>query len=159
MLRAVNLLGLQILRIDREGMIDDVITHGTWRYLCEKYLLTPIVTNLRQRWHKTREKMLSAFVTFDLVGFTSHQYIIILQWYSGFYDETFVVNIKKAQTTKTVELLLSECRIFWRNGKLKLRRLSGRFQTVISRPGDKVQTLESPGLSGTVDSTACYKAS
>ena len=73
-------------------------------------------------------------VTFDLVGFTSHQYIIILQWYSGFYDETFVVNIKKAQTTKIVELLLSECRIFWRNGKL--RRLSGRFQTVISRPGD-----------------------
>ena len=51
-------------------------------------------------------------VTFDLVGFTSHQYIIILQWYSGFYDETFVVNIKKDQTTKIVELLLSECRIF-----------------------------------------------
>ena len=96
-------------------------------------------------------------VTFDLVGFTSHQYIIILQWYSGFYDETFVVNIKKDQTTKIVELLLSECRIFCRNGKL--RRLSGRFQTVISRPGDKVQTLESPGLSGTGDSTACYKAS
>ena len=51
-------------------------------------------------------------VTFDLFGFTSHQYIIILQWYSGFYDETFVVNIKIAQTTKIVELLLSECRIF-----------------------------------------------
>ena len=51
-------------------------------------------------------------VTFDLVGVTSQQYIIILQWYSGFYDETFVVKIKKAQTTKIVELLLSECRIF-----------------------------------------------
>ena len=25
-------------------------------------------------------------VTFDLVGFTSHQFIIILQWYNGFYD-------------------------------------------------------------------------
>ena len=37
-----------------------------------------------------------------------------------------------------------------RNGKLQ--RLSGRFQTLIWRPGEIVQNLESPGLSGRVDS-------
>ena len=39
-----------------------------------------------------------------------------------------------------------------RNGKLW--RLSGRFQTLIWRPGKTVQNLESPGLSGRVDSPA-----
>ena len=37
-----------------------------------------------------------------------------------------------------------------RNGKL--RRLSGRFQTLIWRPGEMVQNLESSRLSGRVDS-------
>ena len=41
-----------ILRIDRGGMVDNVITHGTWRHLNLKY--SPIVTNLR--WAKTCEK-------------------------------------------------------------------------------------------------------
>ena len=31
--------------------------------------------------------------------------------------------------------------------------LPGRYQTLIWRPGDTVQKLESPGLSGRVDST------
>ena len=39
-----------------------------------------------------------------------------------------------------------------RNGKL--RRLSERFQTLIWRPGDTVQNLESPGFPGRVDSPA-----
>ena len=39
--------------------------------------------------------------------------------------------------------------------KSKLRRFSGRFQTLIWRTGDKVQNLESPGLSGRVDSSHC----
>ena len=39
----------------------------------------------------------------------------------------------------------------WRNGKL--RRLSGRFHSLIWRPGDTVQNLESSGLYGRVDST------
>ena len=39
-----------------------------------------------------------------------------------------------------------------RNGKLWW--LSGRFQTLIWRPGKTVQNLESPGLSGRVDSPA-----
>ena len=34
------------------------------------------------------------------------------------------------------------------------RRLSRRFHTLIWRPGDAVQNLESPGLSGRIDSTA-----
>ena len=37
-----------------------------------------------------------------------------------------------------------------RNGKL--RRLYGRFQTLIWKPGEMVQNLESPGLSGRGDS-------
>ena len=36
--RAVNLPRLQILRIDRQGMIDDVISHGVWHHLGKKYL-------------------------------------------------------------------------------------------------------------------------
>ena len=36
--------------------------------------------------------------------------------------------------------------------KYKLLRLSGRYQTLIWRPGYMVQNLESPGLSGRVDS-------
>ena len=37
--------------------------------------------------------------------------------------------------------------------KQQLWRLSGRYQTLIWRPGDTVQNLESPGLSGRVDNT------
>ena len=40
LIRAVNPPCLQILRIDRKGMIDDVISHGIWRHLCKKYTLT-----------------------------------------------------------------------------------------------------------------------
>ena len=50
--RAVNLQRIQILRIDREGMVDNVITHDTWCHFCRK--CSPIVTNLR--WQKTLEK-------------------------------------------------------------------------------------------------------
>ena len=42
------------MRIDREGMIDDVITYDTWHHLCQKYLLTLIITNLW--WHKMCKK-------------------------------------------------------------------------------------------------------
>ena len=44
------------------------------------------------------------------------------------------------------------CREVESTRKSKLRRFSGRFQTLIWRPGDTVQNLESPGLSGRVDS-------
>ena len=41
-----------------------------------------------------------------------------------------------------------------RNGKLG--RLSRRFQTLIWRTGETVQNLESPGLSGRVDSPVIF---
>ena len=44
-----------------------------------------------------------------------------------------------------------------RNGTL--RQLSRRFQTLIWRPGETVQNLESPGLSGRVDSFRAEKRS
>ena len=37
--RAVNSPCLQILRIGREGMIDDIIMHGTWCLLCKNILV------------------------------------------------------------------------------------------------------------------------
>ena len=37
--RAVNPPRHQLLRIDREGMIDDVISHDKWRHLCQKMLV------------------------------------------------------------------------------------------------------------------------
>ena len=93
-----------LLRIDRElreGIIDDVKTHGTWRHLCKKYSLTLIATNLR--WHKTRGKRdVVGIVTFDLrVGLlpTNHT-VIKLQLHTRVYEKTFDVNIKIAQTTQ-----------------------------------------------------------
>ena len=56
---------LSILRIDSEGMIDDVIMHDTWCHLCKKCLLTPIVTSLW--WQKTRENDV-AIESFDPIG-------------------------------------------------------------------------------------------
>ena len=51
----------------------------------------------------------------------------------------FVIDVKITRTTQ-------------RNDKL--RRLIGRFQSVMLRSGDMVQNLESPALSGGVDSPA-----
>ena len=75
--------------------------------------------------------------------------ITFLWWRTGaVYEETFNLMWTYKQL-KIVEILWSESWVYWRNGKL--RQLSGRFQTLIWRPGDTVQSLESPGLS--VDST------
>ena len=70
---------------------------------------------------------------------------------TGVYKETFNVN-KIAQTAQIFEISLSERVESTRNGKVW--RLSGRFQTLIWRPGDAVQNLESPEFSGRVDNTA-----
>ena len=40
--RAVNPPRHQIVRIDRDEMIDDVISHEKWRHLCQKCSLIPI---------------------------------------------------------------------------------------------------------------------
>ena len=63
--------------------------------------------------------------------------IIKLQWHTKVYVKMFDdhVNIKVPQT-------------------LKLEVLSKSFHTLIWRPGDRVQNLESPRLSGRVESTA-----
>ena len=89
---------------------------------------------------KTREKDVG-IVTFDLIGLlpTNHIIAYITMAYIGVCEETFDINSKIAQTTHCWKVEPT------RNGKL--RRLSGR-------PGEKVHNLESPGLSGRVDSTA-----
>ena len=40
--RAVNPARYQILSIDREEMIDDIISHDKWSHLCKKSMLIPI---------------------------------------------------------------------------------------------------------------------
>ena len=77
--RAVNPPRLQILR---EGMIDDVIMHGTWRHLCKK----------------TRENDVVGIVTFDLIGSlpTNHIIVYITMLYTGVCEETFDINSKIA---------------------------------------------------------------
>ena len=62
--RAVNPLRHQILRIDRKGMIDHVISHNKWRHLCQKcslsILLMLIADNRTQgmtrKHHKRRTR-------------------------------------------------------------------------------------------------------
>ena len=109
--------------------------------------------------HKTCEKDV-VIVTFDLIGLLPTNHIIIkLQGQTGVYEETFDVNIKIAQTPQNSW----DFKYCWKvestehvlNGRL--RRLSGRFHTLIWRPGDTVQNLESPGLSRRVDSTVACK--
>ena len=76
---AVNPRHLQILRIDREGIIhvDDVIMHKTWRHLCKK----------------TCEKDVVGIVTFVPDWFTSPPItiLLILQWHAKVSEETFNV--------------------------------------------------------------------
>ena len=69
-----------ILGIDREGMIDDVIMHGTWCLLCKTRDLGTrlMITNLW--WHKMRENNVVGFVTFDLIDLLPNDPIIKLLW-------------------------------------------------------------------------------
>ena len=93
--RVVNPGRIQILRIDRGVMVDDVIMHGTWRHLCIKYSWICDDTKLAK-------KMLNFFsCNIWPDWFTSHQ--------SHFYNnipEPFMrkrlidVNIKIAPTTQ-----------------------------------------------------------
>ena len=89
--RAVNPPCLQMLRIDREGVIGDIIMHGTWRHLCKKYLLTQIIMNLQcLTW---------------LFYFSPITLFRILQWHiyhTGVYEETFDVN--RSRLTKLAVL-------------------------------------------------------
>ena len=66
---------LQILRIDREGMIDDVIA---WH-------MTSFV-------QKKREKDVVGIITFDLIGLlpTNHIIAYITMAYRSFFEETVI---------------------------------------------------------------------
>ena len=110
MCRVVNPPRLQILRSDREGMIDDIISHSIWCHLSKMYLST---------WSSG-------------ICDVSHYCIPCkgIIYYTKVHEDTFDVNSKTAQTTQS---LLSESQ--W---------ISGRFHTLIWRPGDTVQNLESP---------------
>ena len=81
---------------------------------------------------KNREK--------DVVG-------IVALRHTGVCEETFDVSSKIAQTTQIFQISLSESRNYLQE-IMQLRRLSGRFQTQIWRPGE-----QSPGLSRRVVST------
>ena len=133
--RAVNPPRLQILRIDGEGMIDDIIMHGTWRH-CEKNVPKRCYwnCNIWPNW------------------FTSYQSLLrILQRHTRFCEKMFDVNSKVDQINKATYLKFHCQKVeSTRNGKLW--RLSRRYQTLIWRPGETVQNLESPRLSGRVDS-------
>ena len=76
-------------------------------------------------------------VTYDLIGLLPTNHIIIMA-YQGRLCQT---------TQKSWKFIVGKW-VYRRNGKL--RRLSGRFHTLIWRPEDTVQNLESPGFSGRV---------
>ena len=94
------------------------------------------------------EKDVVGIVTFDLIDLLPTNQIIILPWHVDAYEEMFDVNRKIAQTTQNT---VNFWRVSQRNGTLQ--GLSRRFHTLIWRPGDMVQNLESPRLSRRDDST------
>ena len=168
--RAVNPQHLQILRVDREGMIDDVTMHGTWRYLCKKHSFIPIILNIIFCSDSKRSKQMLLALQHSL---TNHILLLVLTLHTGVCEETFNVNIKTQPTFEMTNLsqfnssnnivsIVQTTQNIWnfivRESSQKemanFRRLSRRFHTLIWRPGDAVQNLESPGLSGRIDSTA-----
>ena len=72
--RAVNLPCVQILRIDRKGVIDDVIMYDTWHHSCKNYLLIPVVTNLQ--WPQNARKRCCWLCNFDLIGLLPSNHIV-----------------------------------------------------------------------------------
>ena len=69
------------------------------------------------------------------------------------YSLTVMFHLKKK-----LKILRFYCREVESTRNSKLWRLSGRFQTLSWRPGDMVLNLESPGLSGRVDSPVFYSS-
>ena len=71
--------------------------------------------------------------------------LLISKLHSGVCEETFNVNIKIIiiQTTQNIwNFIVGKSSL---QEMANFRRLSGRFHTLIWRPGDTVQNLESPG--------------
>ena len=92
-----------------------------------------------------------------LVYFPPLRLLYITLAYHEFRKRFMLILIKIAQTMQnTWHFIVGKSSLHWRNGKLW--RLSGRFYTLIWRPGDTVQNLEySPRLSGTIDSSASLR--
>ena len=142
--RAVNPWHLQILRVGTKGMIDDVITHSTWCHLCKN---TPwlrssqifaVTQNTRRRccWH---------------CNIWPITLLLILKLHTRVCEETFNVNIKIVQTMQNIwNFIVQKASL---QEMANFQWLSGRFHTLIWRPGDTVQNLESPRLTRRVDST------
>ena len=141
--RAVNPQHLQILRVDKEGMIDDVLTHGTWCHLCKNipWLRSSRIFAVMQNaqrccWH---------------CNIWPITFLLILKLHTGVCEETLNVNIKIVQTMQNIWNFIV--------GKSSLQEIAnfpplfGRFHTLIWRLGDTVKKLESPGLSRRVEST------
>ena len=96
--RAVNPPLLEILRIDREGMIDDVITFNTWRHLRKKdtrWLRSSRICDDA----KCAKKDVVGIVTFDLIGLlpTNHIIAYITMAYRRFLRKSLVLTAKTTQ--------------------------------------------------------------
>ena len=103
---------LQILRIDGEGMIDDVIMQGTLRHLWKK---------------KTREKDVVGIVTFDRIGLLPTNHIIAWLYYNGIPEFLRKRSMfGSSNNAKYLKFHLQKVEST-RNGKL--RRLSERFHS------------------------------
>ena len=99
--RAVNPQHLQILRVDREGMIDDVTMHGTWRYLCKKHSFIPIVLNIIFCSDSKRSKQMLLALQHSL---TNHILLLVLTLHTRVCEKTFNVNIKTQPTFEMTNL-------------------------------------------------------
>ena len=128
---AVNLHVIKILRIEREGMIHDVISHDKWRHLCQECSLILINVYSTQTVHISRHYCLNYSSIPEFMRKRSS--LTVAQKTQNIWN--FMVGKSSLQ-------------------KEQLWRSSRRDQTLIWRLGDKVQNLEAPGLSGRDDSTA-----
>ena len=129
--RAVNPPYHQILRIDREGMIDNVIPHDKWRHNYTKnarwFQLTYIVQTVHIQPHYCLNY--SGIPEF----MRKHSMLTVAQTTQNIWN--FMVGKSSLQEIATLSII---------------REI---YRTLIWRPGDMVQTLKSPGLSARVDST------
>ena len=91
-----------------------------------------------------------------LVYFPPIMLLLILQWHTRIYEETFDVNCMQ-NSSNNAKYLKFHCQRVESTRNDKLRRLSRRFKTLIWRPGNTVQNLESPGLYGRVESTKKWR--
>ena len=128
--RAANPRHLQILRVYREGMIDDVICAKKTPWIRSSRIFV-VTQNAHKRccWH---------------CNIWPITLLLISKLHTGVCEEILNVNIKIIiiQTTKNIwNFIVGKSSL---QEMANFRQLSGRFHTLIWRPGDMVQNLESP---------------